>query len=93
MHMIEAGRRRRAANVVLVLSEQWVTETTQSSWMERGITVRLGTWALACRMNTVKTANIAVSITSRRFVFRAEISFRTRFRLVESFTLAFTLNS
>jgi len=44
-------------------------------------------------MNTVKTANIAANKTSRRFVFRAEISFRTKLRLVESFTLVFTLDS
>jgi len=58
-----------------------------------GATVRLETWAPPFRMNTVKTASIAASITSRRFVFRAEISFRTKLRLVESLMLAFTLNS
>jgi hypothetical protein len=33
MHMFEAVRRRGAANAVLVLGEQVVTETTQPSWM------------------------------------------------------------
>lgn len=31
MHMVEAVRRRKAANAVLVLCEQLVTETTQPS--------------------------------------------------------------
>jgi len=35
MHMVEAVRRRGPAKGVLVLWEQLVTETMQSSWIER----------------------------------------------------------
>jgi hypothetical protein len=41
MHMVEAVRRRGPAKGVLVLWEQLVTETMQSSWIER---VLLSDW-------------------------------------------------